>query len=67
MAVQIGCVVMAAGDARRFGDNKLAAVFDGKPLILRALEAVPAEAHQPHHPAGAGGVRALRRCAVPGV
>ena len=44
MAVQIGCVVMAAGDARRFGDNKLAAVFDGKPLILRALEAVPAEA-----------------------
>ena len=42
--MQIGCVVMAAGDARRFGDNKLAAVFDGKPLILRALEAVPAEA-----------------------
>lgn len=43
-ALNIGCVVMAAGDARRFGENKLAAELDGKPLILRALEAVPAEA-----------------------
>lgn len=34
---------MAAGDARRFGENKLAADFQGKPLILRALEAVPRE------------------------
>ena len=42
--MRIGCVVMAAGDARRFGENKLAAELDGKPLILRALEAVPAEA-----------------------
>ena len=42
--LHIGCVVMAAGDARRFGENKLAAELDGKPLILRALEAVPAEA-----------------------
>lgn len=41
--MDIGCVVMAAGDARRFGENKLAALFDGKPLIRRALEAVPAE------------------------
>lgn len=41
--MRIGCVVMAAGDARRFGENKLAAEFGGKPLILRALEAVPAE------------------------
>lgn len=41
--MRIGCVVMAAGDARRFGENKLAALFNGKPLILRALEAVPAE------------------------
>lgn len=41
--MNIGCVVMAAGDARRFGENKLAALFDGKPLIRRALEAVPAE------------------------
>ena len=41
--MKIGCVVMAAGDARRFGENKLAAVLDGKTLIRRALEAVPAE------------------------
>lgn len=41
--MKIGCVVMAAGDARRFGENKLAALFDGKPLIRRALEAVPKE------------------------
>ncbi len=34
---------MAAGDARRFGENKLAAEFQGKPLIQRALEAVPSE------------------------
>ena len=38
---KIGCVVMAAGNARRFGANKLAAALAGKPLILRALEAVP--------------------------
>ena len=42
--MKIGCVVMAAGNARRFGENKLAAVLDGRSLILRALEAVPAEA-----------------------
>lgn len=34
---------MAAGNARRFGDNKLAAQLRGRSLILRALEAVPAE------------------------
>lgn len=37
----VGCLVMAAGNAKRFGDNKLAAVVDGKTLIERALEAVP--------------------------
>lgn len=41
--MNIGCVVMAAGDARRFGENKLAALFDGKTLIRRALEAVPSK------------------------
>ena len=40
---KLGCVVMAAGNARRFGDNKLAAQLRGRSLILRALEAVPAE------------------------
>lgn len=41
--MKIACILMAAGNARRFGENKLAAEFAGKPLILRALEAVPAE------------------------
>ena len=40
----IGCLVMAAGNASRFGDNKLAARVGGKTLIERALEAVPKEA-----------------------
>ena len=32
---------MAAGNARRFGANKLAAELDGRSLIRRTLEAVP--------------------------
>ena len=40
---KIGCVVMAAGNGQRFGENKLAATLNGKPLIRYALEAVPAE------------------------
>lgn len=43
MGLKLGCVVMAAGNARRFGENKLAAGVGGRSLILRALEAVPAE------------------------
>ena len=39
----VGCLVMAAGNARRFGDNKLAALVEGKTLIERALDAVPKE------------------------
>lgn len=39
----IGCLVMAAGNASRFGDNKLAARVGGKTLIERALDAVPAD------------------------
>ncbi len=34
---------MAAGNARRFGSNKLAAELEGRSLIRRALEAVPRE------------------------
>lgn len=41
--MKIGCLVMAAGSAARFRGNKLAAEFEGKPLIRRALEAVPKE------------------------
>ena len=42
--LKLGCVVMAAGNARRFGENKLAAELDGRSLIRRALEAIPGEA-----------------------
>ena len=41
--LQIGCVVMAAGNARRFGDNKLAVPLNGRTLIRRTLESVPSE------------------------
>ena len=41
--LRIGCVVMAAGNARRFGENKLAVQVQGKALFHRALEAVPAD------------------------
>ncbi len=40
--LRIGCVVMAAGNAERFGENKLAAVVRGKTLMEHALDAVPA-------------------------
>ena len=36
-------MVLAAGSARRFGGNKLAATVGGTALIRRALSAVPAE------------------------
>lgn len=39
--LQIGCIVMAAGNATRFGENKLEIDFNGKSLIRRAMEAVP--------------------------
>jgi len=41
--LKIGCVVMAAGNASRFGDNKLTVRLDGRSLILRTLEAVPGD------------------------
>ena len=41
--LDLGCVIMAAGNAARFGENKLAAQLRGRSLILRALEAAPAE------------------------
>lgn len=39
--LKVGCIVMAAGNARRFGSNKLLAEIAGKSLIQWALEAVP--------------------------
>ena len=43
MPQKLGCVVMAAGNARRFGENKLAAELGGRSLICRALDSVPGE------------------------
>ena len=39
--MKIGCVLLAAGNARRFGSNKLTAQLDGISLIRRAMDAVP--------------------------
>ena len=39
----VGCLLMAAGNAARFGENKLSAVLHGKTLIERAMEAIPRE------------------------
>lgn len=39
----VGCVILAAGNAVRFGENKLLADVGGKAMITRAFEAVPAE------------------------
>ena len=41
--LKIGCVVMAAGNASRFGENKVAVLVDGKSMIRHTLEAVPKE------------------------
>ncbi len=41
--MRLGCVVMAAGNGSRFGDNKLLAAVDGVPMVERALQAVPVE------------------------
>ena len=40
--MQVGCVILAAGNAARFGENKLLALWQGKPLIQWTLDAVPA-------------------------
>ena len=41
-----GCVVLAAGGARRFGGGKLSARLAGRSLIRRCLEAIPPEKFQ---------------------
>lgn len=43
MKHKIGCVLLAAGDAKRFGENKLNRKFEGKSLIDRAIDAIPAD------------------------
>lgn len=43
-ALKIGCLLMAAGNAKRFGENKLlCAADDGRTLIGHALDAIPRE------------------------
>lgn len=40
----VGCLLMAAGNAKRFGENKLlCAAGDGRSLIEHALDAIPRE------------------------
>lgn len=36
---RLGCVIMASGEGKRFGGNKLMADFDGMPMLCRALDA----------------------------
>ena len=43
MELKIGCVLMAAGDAKRFGENKLNRKLHGKSLIDRAIDTIPSE------------------------
>lgn len=40
---KIGCVLMAAGYARRFGSNKLSVKLDGVTLAEHALNVIPSE------------------------
>lgn len=39
--LSVGCLVMAAGNAMRFGENKLTACFAGHSLFSLALAAIP--------------------------
>ena len=37
--MRIGAIILAAGEAKRFGGNKLTAEIDGKPIIRKVIEA----------------------------
>lgn len=37
-AIKIGCVIMASGQSKRFGENKLLAQFRGKAMIQHVLD-----------------------------
>ena len=41
--IKIGCVLLAAGNSVRFGENKLLTEIDGRLMIERALDAIPAD------------------------
>ena len=40
--MRLGCVIMASGEGKRFGSNKMLADIAGEPLIRRTIESVPA-------------------------
>ena len=44
MSYRFGCIIMAAGQSERFGENKLLRELGGKPLALRTMEAIPKNA-----------------------
>ena len=39
--MKIGCVVMASGEGKRFGSNKMLADIKGLPLVVRTIRSVP--------------------------
>ena len=41
--MRIGCVLMAAGDSSRFGENKLLLPYRGRPVYVCAMDAIPVE------------------------
>lgn len=41
--MNVVCILMAAGAARRFGTNKLVALYKDVPLYARAMDAIPTE------------------------
>lgn len=40
--MKLGVVLLAAGRSSRFGENKLLASFDGRPMVCRAMDAAKA-------------------------
>ena len=55
-APRLGCLIMAAGNASRFGANKLFAAYRGKTFLELALLAVPPQIRTATSPSG------RRRC-----
>ncbi len=41
--MRLGCILMAAGDSSRFGENKLLLSYRGKPVFTCAMDAIPVE------------------------
>ena len=42
--MKLGCVIMASGEGKRFGSNKMLADIYGEPLIARTIDSVPVRA-----------------------